>query len=138
MADVTHLRPWYPESFYPFMPGYAETNANPQHADWPAPFGLGHVDLVLAEWTLPWTRWAWLCRRVVPWLPRLVGSVCELWVVLIALKSPQSLGLWQADLAQDPYRFRYCQWAHLLDGRPVSDEDQTTLVPLAALTAAPR
>jgi SAM-dependent methyltransferase len=138
MADVTHLRPWYPESFYCLMPGYGETNSNPQHADWPAPFGVRHVDMVLEAWTMPWLRWRWLCRRLIPWLPRFVGSVSELWVVLIALKSPQSTALYQAELAHDPHRFRYCQWAHVLDGRPVSDDDPTTLVPLAALTAAPR
>lgn len=137
MADLTHIRPWYPESFYCLLPDYERRSGNPQFSKgWG--FGIDRVEMILAEWTRRWTRWRWQRRFTMPLVPRVLGTVVELWVSLIALKSPRAVQQWAADFAQSPFRFRYSQWAHVMAGQPLPPGTTTTLTPLAVMRQPPR
>lgn len=87
-ADVTHMRPWYPESFACVQPGYGEATGNLQYAQWSTPFGV-HVDMRLNRRVSRWLqRFPWR-RRLTNWLMMLWPQACEeLYATLSALKTP--------------------------------------------------
>lgn len=93
--DLTHVRPWYAESFCFLQPGYADDIFNPQHDGWRYPFGITTVDLRLSPTLAPLLRRRWLRRLVLPRLKYLTNVVDELWACLFTLKTPEAVALYR-------------------------------------------
>lgn len=86
--DVTHIRPWFAESFAFVQPNYDAAIGNPQHTAWVWPFAVDMVRMRLASRFAQYLRWRvvrWPLMRIVRYL---TDAVEELFITLTALKTP--------------------------------------------------
>ena len=89
--DLTHIRPWFPESFCMFQPGHAACTGNPQHEGWQYPFAIHCVDMRIAGNFRRWLRWRPIRKQVLNIGRSLTEFTEEIWVYLQALKSPEAV-----------------------------------------------
>jgi len=95
--DVTHIRPWFAESFCSLQPGYDKAIGNPQHrAFQEKPWQIDLAQMRVAPVLARWLRWKLGRRLLVPRLQYFTDVVEELFVQLRALKSVRSVEAFQA------------------------------------------
>ena len=116
MWDLTHLRPWFGESFCFLTPGYAEGTKNPQHGDWQWPFGIHVVRFRVhgrLAWHLRrrWLQWLW------PYVRFIWNGIEELNVGLYPLKSPEAIAEYQSRHPAMTFAASYCAGEHHLQGK---------------------
>ena len=120
--DLTHVRPWYPETFAFLQPGYAKACGNPQHDDWPYPFGVQvvkmRVSYKLARWLRYWPV-RWLFGRQ-SWL--FDNQIEEIWAYLFPLKTPEAVAEYAKTHEAHIVGATFSAWRHHLKGcAPPSD-----------------
>ena len=107
MGDVTHLRPWYPESFTFLHPGYAEAVRNLQHGAWRHYYRIDCVDVRLAAELYRWFKIPVLrgyLARGIEYMPQLME---ELHVYLAPLKTRQAIDDYRASHLANTVPMRY-------------------------------
>lgn len=115
--DLTHVRPWYAESFCFLQPGYAQAVGNVQHHAWTHCFSVEDCVLRVTDRLTPLLRWRLLRRWLIPWLDLLQNTVEEMWVYLIPLKTTQQIADWSALHPGNAINARYCLYRHHLERR---------------------
>ena len=135
--DVTHLRPWFPESFAFLQPGYNVGSRNLQHVQWKEYFHVADTAQRVSARFAPLLRWKLARRLLMPWLHLLNDVIEELYVYLIALKTPQQIDQWVLDY-KDPMLVpsRYVMYAHHWYGTRPPD-GPVGLIPLSVIVLAP-
>jgi predicted SAM-dependent methyltransferase len=126
--DLTHVRPWFGESFAHLQPGYDQAIHNPQHvAAQATPWQVDYTQMRVSGELRRWLRWKWQRRLFLPWLQYLTDVVEELFVQLTALKSAASVAGFQAHLqriAGGPSAAcvpaQYVMWRHEFEGRALA------------------
>jgi SAM-dependent methyltransferase len=131
--DLTHVRPWFPESFACLQPGYAEAVGNPQHLGRPIAFGIESVDQrVSGKFARP-LRWRPFRRVFCAFAANLADACEELWVRLYALKTPEQIAAYQRTRTAQCVPSRYVIYRHHWERREVQPGETDVLVPLAEL-----
>jgi len=110
MADMTHLRPWFPTSFASLQPGYHEVARGNHYNDDSFPYWVIDSLVVIPGWL------AKLCRypfgmRLAWWMVAHIFDIAgELWVILQKTSNsspsvgrnagyvPVSLGCWKSSM----------------------------------------
>lgn len=97
--DITHLRPWYPESFGMFQPGYYKYNGNPQHAHHgkEMPWGIMPIGIRISQHAYELfrrRRFRWFLQ---PLVNNLVDIGEELFVDMFALKREEDVDQYKRD-----------------------------------------
>ena len=116
--DLTHIRPWYAENFCCFQPGYAQAVGNPQTEGWEYPFGVTSVDLRVSGKFAPLMRRRWLRCFMLPYLDCIANCIEEMWVYMVALKSPDAVAEWrQRQPHANAVGTRLVMYEHHLQGR---------------------
>ena len=134
--DLEHQRPWFGESFCFLQPGYAEAVGNPQHDGWRAYFSVELVDMRLSARWARRLRWRWLRPWLVRWANECQDFCEELWVYLVALKTPESVAQFLRSRPANLIPCRYVVYRHHAEGRNLARSEPTTLIPVAELQAA--
>src|SRR3990170_1860663 len=132
MADVEHVRPWYPESFAFLQPGYAEATGSTQHAGWAYPYGVVMTQLRLIPEMAPLVKTKFRRRVTVRLLPYLQNVVHELWAHLVPLKTPADLATWRAQRLGNAVPVTYMMYRHDLWGTKAG-ENPLEVIPLAEI-----
>jgi SAM-dependent methyltransferase len=130
-GDITHLRAYWPETFACLQPGYAASVGNPQLDTWPAPFGIGGIDVrVMADLT-PLLKWR-LGRRFFLWLTHYLPTLGEeLFVDLYPLKTLDAQAQYRATHTANVVPLRYIVYRHQWEGRPMRPGEAADIVPVA-------
>lgn len=115
--DLTHVRPWYAESFCFLQPGYGTAIGNVQHQDWSHFFSVEDVVLRVTARLLPVLRWTLLRKLLLPWLDLVNNSIEEMWVYLRPLKTDQAVAEWSALHPGNAICARYSVYRHHLENR---------------------
>ena len=121
--DLTHIRPWFPESFCMFQPGHAACTGNPQHEGWQWPFAIHCVDMRVAGNFRSWVRWRPI-RKVALALGRSLAEFTEeLWVYMQALKTPEAVAEYEARRPHfgNAVFTRWVMYRHQWEGRAHPD-----------------
>lgn len=132
--DFGHVRPWVTENFVFFQPGYAKQIGNPEHDDWPCPFGVN-----LVEVRLGWDAVRYLRRLPLRWLRQKFLEVIrhsaiaqeELFVTMTPLKSDEAVQQWRALNAPTALHINYVCWQHQWHGRGLREGELPSLHTLA-------
>ena len=130
-TDLTHVRPWYGETFCYFQPGYAETTGNPQHDDWSAFFGVSIIQHRLRAEMAPIVSSWWRRRLVLPWFRYMGEAIEELHAHLFALKRPDDVARYAAEHVPNAVPCGYVIYRHHLDGHAVPMGGAAEVVPVA-------
>ena len=117
--DLTHVRPWFGESFCFLQPGYSLAVGNAQHRDWLSYFSVEDVVLRVSAKFIPILRWRLARRILLYWLEHLQDSIEEMWVMLVPLKTDQQIADWTAIHPGNAVPARYCIYRHHLERRPL-------------------
>ena len=120
--DLTHVRPWYGESFCFLQPGYAQAVGNAQHNDWASHFSIEDVILRVTAKFIPILRWKLGRTMLLPWLQHLQDAVEEMWVLLAPLKTEQQISEWSSMHQGNAFPARYCVYRHHLERRPQGND----------------
>jgi len=129
--DLTHIRPWYAESFCAFQPGYAEAIGNPQTSGWQWPFSVLSVDLRISGKFAPLLRRRWLRRWVLPFAENVQNLIEELWVTKTALKTPAAVAHFRLNgPPANAVDTRLVMYRHHLERRAMRKDEQVSLVNL--------
>lgn len=132
-GDLTHVRPWFPETFAFVQPGYAEAIRNPQSDAWRAFFGIHMIEQRVAPAFAPWLRHWWGRRLLQPWADHLQNFVEEIWAHLFALKTPDSVAEYQRSNPGNVVGARYVMFRCHLDPSVPPGPESVALVPLDTL-----
>ena len=117
--DLTHIRPWFPESFCMFQPGHAVCTGNPQHENWQWPLGVSHVDMRISADFRRWLKWK-LLRKPLLKFGRSLSEFCEeIWVYQQALKTPEDVEAWERQRPHwgNAVYTRWVMYRHQWEGR---------------------
>ena len=117
--DLTHIRPWFPESFCMFQVGHAECTGNPQHEGWKWPWGIHCADLRIAGNFRRWLKWRPLRKQVLNIGRSLTEFAEEIWIYMQPLKSEEAIAQYQA---MRPHQgnavyVRWVMYRHQWEGR---------------------
>jgi len=135
-SDLTHLRPWFGESFACLQPGFNITSNNPQHDAWDAPFEVARVGYRFGR-GYRWLRWVpWLRPWLLPRLLLVPDAVEELWVVLYALKVPAMEQVWMGGRPANAVPVQCLMYAHEWTHTP-APPDGLTLVDISRRRVVP-
>ena len=116
--DLTHIRPWYAESFCAFQPGYAQAVGNPQTIGWEWPFGIETADLRISGKFALLLRRRWLRRWLLPFADNVQNMIEEMWVTMTALKTPAAVSAWRLEHPHaNAVGTRLVMYGHHLEGR---------------------
>ncbi len=115
--DLTHVRPWYAESFCFLQPGYAQSIGNAQHNDWKHFFSIEDCVLRVTDRLTPFLRWRLLRALLLPWLDMIQNAVEEMWVFLAPLKTPQQITEWSMVHSGNALGARYSIYRHHFERR---------------------
>lgn len=126
--DLSHVRPWYAETFCFLQPGYDKAVGNIQHAEWTHFFSVEDVILRVSARLIPLLRWSLLRKVLLPWIDMIQDSVEELWVYLIPLKTEEAVKEWMALRPGNAIGARYSTYRHHLEGRPLGPHEAAEFV----------
>lgn len=126
--DLTHVRPWFAESFCMFQHGHAACTGNPQHLGWQWPFAIHCADLRIAgnfrgQLQRGWKFWR-PSRKDVLNLGRSLTEFCEeMWVYLSPLKSAEAIEAYQVQRPHfgNAVYIRWVMYRHQWEGRERPD-----------------
>lgn len=121
--DLTHVRPWYAESFCFLQPGYSVTVGNAQHAEWSHFFGVEDIVLRVSGRLVPILRWSLARKLLLPWLDLVNNAVEEMWAYMIPLKTEAAIADWAALHHGNSVAARYAVYRHHLEGRPLGPNE---------------
>ena len=111
--DMEHKRPWFAENFSFLQPNYGRTIGNPEHADWKATFVVLDSAQRISAQLVPYLRWGFIRRWLVPKLNLLNNVVEELWVTCAATKTPEDVAQYvRQDYAPNAVPCRYVVYRH--------------------------
>ncbi len=124
--DLTHIRPWFPESFCMFQPGHAVCTGNPQHENWEWPWAIHCADLRIAGNFRRWVKWRPIRRQVLNIGRSLSEFAEEIWVYLSPLKSPGDVAEYerQRPHSGNAVYIRWVMYRHQWEGRERPDEGE--------------
>lgn len=129
--DVSHVRPWFAESFCFLQPGYAATVNNAQHQEWTSYFGVEDVVLRIDKRMLPILRWRLGRMLLIPWLDKLQNVIEELWVFLVVLKDQERIEHFKRMRNASGVPGRYAVYRHQWERRPMNGSKPLEFVTLA-------
>lgn len=129
-VDLSHVRPWFPDSFCCFQPGYAKAVVNPQHASWQWPFGVQAVDLRLAPKWAGLLRWKMLRRHFLRHAENVANAIEEMWVYLYPLKDEGAIHVYQTMRDAKTVPVRWCMYRHAWERRGLGDNEVPRLLHL--------
>lgn len=95
LADLTHLKSYFPASFCCFQPGYNDWSRNPQHDTWQNYFSIQEVRCMVDP-ALRWLLKPVIRRFGLRALRFIWNSLSELQVIMRALKTEQEVAQWKA------------------------------------------
>jgi len=128
--DLEHVRPWYAETFAFLQPGYGQAIGNPQHTDWPCPFGIHLIQLRVSYRLARWLRYrpvAWALLRYAHFFD---PEVEEIWAHLFALKTPDAVAYYQEQHPPHCIPTNYAAWEHHLLNQPPKPNGACVLINL--------
>jgi SAM-dependent methyltransferase len=131
--DLTHVRPWFAESFCALQPGYSEAIGNPQTASWRAFFGV-QVDLRVSGKFARLLRWRAFRRWFCAFADHIPNAIEELYAYCYALKEPEAVAVYGREHPGHCIGCRLVIYRHHMTGdgytpRPLAE----ALLPLADL-----
>lgn len=117
--DLTHIRPWFPESFCMFQPGHAVCTGNPQHEAWQWPFAIQHADMRISGDFRRWLRWKILRRPLLKLGRSLSEFAEEVWIYMYALKSAEAVAEYERQRPHwgNAVYLRWVMYRHQWEGR---------------------
>lgn len=128
--DVSHVRPWFAESFCFVQPGYDEAVRNAQHETWRHYFSVDDVVLRVARNMVPPLRWALGRMVLIPIMDKLTNVVEEMWVFLVAMKSEERVQDWRKMRKAAGVPARYAVYRHEFENRLRREEEGLDFVTL--------
>ena len=128
--DITHLRPWFAETFAFLQPGYAASVGNPQHNQWQHYFGIGRVDQRVSAKIAPYLRYKWQRNLFCFWLEHIENAIEELWVWLYPIKTPEAAEVFSIDRPGNYVPARYVIYQHHLERKTLYYDEPAVLVPI--------
>jgi SAM-dependent methyltransferase len=129
--DLTHVRPWFAETFCAFQPGYGEAIGNPQHVAWRHYFGIQAVDLRISGKFARLLRWRLARKWFFAVADNIPNAIEELWAHLYALKTPDDVAMYRAARLGNVVLCRWVVYRHQLEGHALPKGAHDTLIPLA-------
>ncbi len=125
--DITHVRPWFAESFAFLQPGYNIATGNLQHDGMKLAFGIQivqmRVSMKLAKmlkrwwWRAIFSKHAWLFDKEIE----------ELWGHFFALKTDEDIQTYRKDHEPHIVGSEFVAWKHHLTGKPEKDNIMVSL-----------
>lgn len=128
--DVSHLRPWFAESFCHLQPGYQDNVGNQQHRDIKHYFEVMYCQLRVSAQFARFLDRRWKRRLFLPWVLHVAEAVEELFVGLRALKSPQQIEQFLCTHNPAAVPIQLIMYQHDLEQRPLYPGDTLTLLRL--------
>ena len=130
--DLTHVRPWFPETFAFLQPGYNDAIGNPQADDWRAYFGIHVIDLrVSGKFAKPLSRSRLFRKWFIAFAAHIPDAIEEIWARLYALKTPDAIELYRRDHIANYVPTQVCAYRHHLASEERTTGEVGELVPLA-------
>jgi SAM-dependent methyltransferase len=129
-ADLTHLRPWYPQSFACFQPGYGASIGNPQSEKIHSVFGFLPIQVRVAGIVSKIVRIPGLRRmalRLLPFIPELSE---EIYVQAFPLKTPLAVELYRQTHSPRGIGLQYIVYEHEKKREPMRADGTVRLVEL--------
>lgn len=127
-SDVTHVRPWFPESFCFLQPGYAEETRNAMY-QWSTFFSIELVQVRLGPSMRRWLKWPLVRRWVLAQLDHLPQRIDELYVHLKPLKTPEEV-VWHRNERKGNFSpIQYCMYEHQYKGVALEKTGRVHLKP---------
>ena len=133
MADLTHMRPWYAESFLSLQPGYGRSIGNPQHDDWPYPYGIQKIILKLSRRFRLWIRLPLIRRAFMQVIHHLQNVIDEIFVYMFPLKTPEAIESFLKDHSPRAAYVEYGMMSNDYYGQPFVRGEPRELIPLVAV-----
>lgn len=112
MGDMTHIRPWFWDSFSALIPGRALETFNLQATNvgswtFPDAFMVDEFRLIVDPAVASW-RFPWIWRRWVPTLERYLRNItCEMWVRLHRLPEGLRMQMRAGEVERPQIEVRY-------------------------------
>lgn len=129
--DVSHVRPWFAESFCFLQPGYGYSVNNAQHREWESYFSVEDVVLRVPAQMCRYLRWKVGRMVLVPWLDKLNNVVEEMWVYLVALKGEQRIDEWLKMRSPTGVPARYAAFKYHWEQRQQRPDEPLDFVTIA-------
>jgi len=131
--DLTHLQPYFAETFAFVQPGYNRTIGNPQHNDPGYAFGISYcqmrVSLRLAGMLRHWW-WRWAFARYHFFFD---SEIEEIWGSFFALKTDEAQQEYMKDHQANVVGSEFVAWKHHLQKKsPPRDGEPCYLVSLGS------
>ena len=126
--DLTHVRPWYAESFCFLQPGYAAAVGNVQHNEWTHCFSIEDCVLRVTDRLTPILQYSLMRKLLLPYIDMLTNAVEEMWVYLAPLKTPQQLTEWRAMHPGNSISARYSTYRHHIERRTLGAHEVAEFV----------
>lgn len=114
--DLTHVQPWFAETFAFLQPGYDQASGNPQHDEWKSYFGINIVQMrvsyklarLLRHWWMRWlfSKHAWFFDKEIE----------ELWAHLYALKTDDAIQCYRQTHEPNIVGSTFVAWEHQVRG----------------------
>ena len=121
--DLTHVQPYFAETFCFLQPGYERATGNPQHQTPPYAFGVQTIQMRLSMklaammqhwwWRALFARYSWFFDREIE----------ELWVHLFALKTDEAQQYYLKDHPANVVAAEFCAWKHHLNPKSKLPDD---------------
>lgn len=128
--DLEHIRPWFPENFAMFQPGYADAVGNPQHDAWQWPFGVHIIQIRLSYLLTRLIRW-WPIRWIFCHYPNFFDPEKEeIWAHLYALKTPEAIAQYRETHQSIVVGTTYAAWKYHVEDTAPTAPDADELVDL--------
>lgn len=127
--DLTHIRPWYAETFCLLQPGYEAAVGNPQHAIWRWPFGATAEVRVSGKWA-GLLRWRLARPLLLTFAENIQNFFEEMWVYGWALKRSEDISRYQIDHLANSIETYPVMYGHHLERRELRPGEQARLVRL--------
>lgn len=131
--DISHLRPWFAETFAVLQPGYDRAIGNPQHQNNRFAFGVNVVQMrvslrlagMLRHW---WWRWAFARYHFF-----FDSEIEEIWGSFFALKTDEAQQEYMKDHQANVVGSEFVAWKHHLQKKaPPKDGEPCYLVSLGS------
>ena len=127
--DLTHVQPYFPETFCFVQPGYERSVGNPQHQMPKYAFGVQivqmRVSMRLAKMLRRWW-WRWAFGSYSMFFDR---EIEEVWAHLFALKGDEDIQHYMKDHPANVVPAEFCAWKHHLNPKwPSPTDDQPAIM----------
>lgn len=128
-SDVTHVRPWYPESFCFLQPGYSDEVKNLSHGHMPF-FQIEAAQVRIGPSLRSVLRIPLLRELVMSQIDYLDNRIDEIFVHLKPLKTEDEVNGFLSSRKGNIVPLEYCMYEHQWEGRELGDHGYVKLKPI--------